>query len=48
MLKGTLVIEELTHIFMLKKHYQNGKFGFGSVTVGIFKGKSNLTRTVET
>lgn len=40
MLKGTLVIEELTHTFTLKKHYQNGKFVFGSVTVGILKEKN--------
>lgn len=39
MLKATLVIEELTHTFMLKKHYQNGKFVFGSVTVVVFKEK---------
>lgn len=48
MLKGTPVIEELSHTFMLKKHYQNGKFVLGSVTVGIFKEKKShntLTHT---
>lgn len=45
MLKATLVIEELTHTFMLKKHYQNGKFVFGSVTVVVFKEKKNPTLT---